>query len=194
MSQAQTTSLIGAWYNGLQSNTSGFNGLERSILENIVKPNPRYYDKSSHFPRSTHYLYGLWNFLESNAEAPGHRDVGTYHTKGIFNLTLFDALLSVFEPKKNKFVSSLHNNSMMDCPDDQWCADPSLTSFTNIDVAKFCALPEICPVRMHHATVEQDSLENSYATLESQGVVVSVSFQSCAVLASVMSFFWLSTR
>ena len=129
----------------------------------------------------------------NRGKIPGHRDVGTYHTKGMFNLTLYDALLSVFEPQKNRFVSSLHNNSMMDCPDDQWCADPSLTSLTNIDVAKFCALPEICPVRMHHATIKQE-LDNSYATLESQGVVLSVSFQNCAVLASVMSFLWLSTR
>ena len=48
-------------------------------------------------------------------------------------------------------VQPLTSASLTACPDDQWCA-PFKFSQKKFDLAKFCAMPEICPVRMHHTT------------------------------------------
>lgn len=164
MNQPQIKVFLEAWLNELiQEDSSSlpshkWTGIGQTILSNVVKPNTKAtYVDSSYFPRSTHYLYGLLEYTTVGATRmannvaellTGRRDVGTFRVVEHVNTTLLEAMSFLL----TKDVTPLTANSLKECPDDQWCAPPEFFT-AGFDIAKFCAMPEICPVRMHHATL-----------------------------------------
>jgi len=165
LNNVQTNRLIGAWFNGLKddyggANNQGWTGLGSSILDNVVSPTSTFYPTHDFFPRSTHYIYGKVSKLISLF---GRRDVGTFRTTGHANRTLLEAMSPIFDPY-NKLIASLDNQSMSRCPDDEWCSPYRTAQGNNVeppfDVARFCALPEICPVRTHHMTKDLKDVDS----------------------------------
>jgi hypothetical protein len=88
-----------------------------------------------------------FNFLMNKELYNGRRDIGTFRTKGHINMTLLERLS--FLNTEGDIVQPLTPNSLKECPDDQWCAPYNLVKLIDnkFDIAKFCAIPEICPVR-----------------------------------------------
>ena len=173
LNNQQTNSFITAWYNGLRdhggSHASGWTGLGDSILDNVVSPKTESYPDDSFFPRSLHYLYGLYDQMINNGGGAGHRDLGTFRTTGHPNRTLIDAIAAVFNPSTT-LINNMTEQSLINCPDDQWCS-PYRKTNEPFDLARFCALPEICPIRTHHFTPSETVPPIIYND-ESRGVML----------------------
>ena len=173
LNNQQTNSFITAWYNGLRdhggSHASGWTGLGDSILDNVVSPKTEAYPDENFFPRSLHYLYGLYDQMINNGGGAGHRDLGTFRTTGHPNRTLIDAIAAVFNPSTT-LINNMTEQSLINCPDDQWCS-PYRKTNEPFDLARFCALPEICPVRTHHHT-KSETVPPIIYNDESRGVML----------------------